>query len=156
MCLFDDLGYVVPYRRLCSAIGRKSTTRSERQLLRQYINLLRDMLLTHKAPYAIAVVHEVGYGLCRIAESPNSLTRRRVGNLPTLGRNLRRLREKAGLTQTALAKRSGTNRAYISHLEGGHRNPTAVTLGRLARILSVSPASFVDERPDNIFDLHFP
>ena len=114
------------------------------------------MLLTHKAPYVIAVVHEVGYGLCKIAESPNSLTRRRtVADLPALGRNLQRLREKAGLTQTTLAKRSGINRAYISHLEGGHRNPTAVTLGRLARILEVSPASFFDERPDNIIDVQF-
>jgi transcriptional regulator with XRE-family HTH domain len=52
-------------------------------------------------------------------------------------RNLRRERTAAGLTQTALGKRSGTDRSYVSGLEAGQRNPTAVTLRRLAKVLAV-------------------
>jgi DNA-binding XRE family transcriptional regulator len=154
-CLFADRGYVVPYKRLCSAIGRKSVTGSDRHVLRQYIRGLRGILVTHKAPYVIALVHEIGYNLCEIAESPRraSTSRRSVADLPAVGRNVRRLRTAAGLTQTALAKRSGVNRAGVSRMERGRQNPTAVTLGRLAKTLRVSPASFFDERPDSNIDL---
>jgi transcriptional regulator with XRE-family HTH domain len=49
----------------------------------------------------------------------------------------------AGLTQTAVAKRSGMNSSYLSHLESGRRNPTLATLERLAKILNVAPGSFL-------------
>ena len=62
--------------------------------------------------------------------------------LPELGRNLRRVRTAAGLTQTALAKRLGMDRSYVSGLEAGQRNPTAVTLQRLAKVLKVTPVVF--------------
>jgi DNA-binding XRE family transcriptional regulator len=62
--------------------------------------------------------------------------------LPELGRNLRRVRTAAGLTQTALAKRSGIDRSYVSGLEAGQRNPTALTLKRLAEVLGVTPTVF--------------
>jgi transcriptional regulator with XRE-family HTH domain len=52
------------------------------------------------------------------------------------------VRTAAGLTQTALAKRSGINRSYLSDLEAGQRNPTAVTLQRLAKVLGVTPTVF--------------
>ena len=58
------------------------------------------------------------------------------------GRNLRRVRTAAGLTQTALAKRSGMHRSYVNDLEAGQRNPTAVTLQRLAKVLGVTPVVF--------------
>ena len=138
---------MIPYKRLCSAIGHKSASWSDRHVLRQYIRGLRGILVTHKAPYVIALVHEIGYGLCEIAESPRrASTSRRSGHLPELGRNLQRLRTAAGLTQNALAKRSGVNRASLSRMESGQQSPTAVTLGRLARSLRVSPASFFEER----------
>ena len=41
-----------------------------------------------------------------------------------LAKNVRHWRIAAGLTQTAVAKRSGVNRSYLSHLENGRRNPT--------------------------------
>jgi hypothetical protein len=31
---------------------------------------LRDQLIATKAPYVITVAHEVGYGLCKLAEEP--------------------------------------------------------------------------------------
>jgi Helix-turn-helix/Transcriptional regulatory protein, C terminal len=135
-CLVDDLGCVIPYERLCSVIGHKSTRFPDRHVLRQYIRSLRGVLVTHKAPYVIAVVDDFGYGLCEIAVSAGRASTRGHGtaeiDLPELGRTVRRLRTAAGLTQTALAKRFG-DRAYLSDLEKGLRNPTALTLGRLAR-----------------------
>jgi transcriptional regulator with XRE-family HTH domain len=49
----------------------------------------------------------------------------------------------AGLTQTALAKRCGMHRSYLSNLENGGRNPTLATLQRLAKSLEVMPGSFL-------------
>jgi len=57
-----------------------------------------------------------------------------------------RLRKAAGLTQEQLAERSGLSQQYISRLEGGHRNPTVVTLHELAEALGVSHVELV--RPD--------
>ena len=59
---------------------------------------------------------------------------------------MRQLRIAAGLTQTAFAKRSGMNRAYLSRLESGRQNPTLVTLKRLAKTLEVMPGAFPEER----------
>jgi len=143
-CLLDNLGRVVPYKRLVTVIGRKSDNWSTRHLLRQYMLVLRVMLLANRAPFVIATVHDVGYALCEMAENPRhtSETRRRK-DPAQMGRNVRRLRIAAGLTQTALAKRSGMNRAYLSRLESGRRNPTLATLERLAKTLEVMPRSFL-------------
>jgi transcriptional regulator with XRE-family HTH domain len=50
-----------------------------------------------------------------------------------VGRNVRRLRIAAGLSQAALAERLGVDRAYVSGLELGQRNPTIVTLWHVAQ-----------------------
>jgi DNA-binding XRE family transcriptional regulator len=143
-CLLNDLGRAIPYRRLCSSIGRNSDNSTNRHILRQYIGWLREMLLANKSPYVIAVVHDVGYVLCEMAENPrHALRTKRRKDVAQLGRNVRRLRIAAGLTQTALAKRSGMNRAYLSRLEGGRRNPTLATLERLAKTLKVTPGYFL-------------
>jgi DNA-binding XRE family transcriptional regulator len=142
-CLFDNLGRVVPYKRLIVAIGRKSDNLSSRHLLRQYISMLRQMLLASEAPYGIAVVQEVGYALCEIAENPRHGSKRRSNGVSRLAKNVRQLRIAAGLTQTALAKRSGLNRSHLSRLEGGGRKPTLDTLARLAKALRVAPGSFL-------------
>ena len=102
------------------------------------------MLLTNKSPYVIAVVHDVGYVLCEIAENPRHTSRtRRRKDVAQLARNVRQLRLAVGLTQTALAKRSGMNRSYLSRLESGRHNPTLATLERLAKSLEVMPGSFL-------------
>src|SRR3954464_75344 len=44
---------------------------------------------------------------------------------------LRRARERAGLSQAALARRAGTSQATISAYEGGHKTPSVATLERL-------------------------
>jgi transcriptional regulator with XRE-family HTH domain len=55
-----------------------------------------------------------------------------------VGRNVKRIRQKRGLTQERFAEISGFSQQYISNLEQGHRNPTVVTLYELATALGVS------------------
>jgi transcriptional regulator with XRE-family HTH domain len=63
----------------------------------------------------------------------------------TVGRNVRRLRIAAGLTQAALADRMGVDRAYVSGLELGQRNPTVVTLWHITKALGVTLKTLFDE-----------
>lgn len=55
-----------------------------------------------------------------------------------VGENVRRIRQKKGLTQEAFADISGFSQQYISGLEQGKRNPTVITLYELASALGVS------------------
>jgi DNA-binding XRE family transcriptional regulator len=48
-----------------------------------------------------------------------------------------RLREARGMAQHELAAAVGVNRATISRLEKGNRDPRAATCGRIARVLGV-------------------
>lgn len=63
-----------------------------------------------------------------------------------VGQNVRRLRLAAKISQAELASRMGVDRAYVSGLELGTRNPTVVTLWHLAKALAVPMRSFFDER----------
>ena len=60
-----------------------------------------------------------------------------------VGRNVRRIRLKKGLTQEQFAVVSGFSQQYISGLERGRRNPTVVTLYELAKALGVSHMELV-------------
>jgi transcriptional regulator with XRE-family HTH domain len=62
-----------------------------------------------------------------------------------VGRNVKRLRIAAGISQAALAERMGVDRAYVSGLELGQRNPTVVTLWHVAKALGVKVRLFFDE-----------
>ena len=64
-----------------------------------------------------------------------------------VGENVRRLRVAAKISQAELAERMGIDRAYVSGLEMGRRNPTIVTLWHLARALGVAVKSLFEERP---------
>ncbi len=55
-----------------------------------------------------------------------------------VGGNVKRIRRKKGLTQEQLADISGFSQQYISGLEGGHRNPTVVTVYELATALGAN------------------
>ena len=61
--------------------------------------------------------------------------------LSHVGRNLRRLRHRAGLSQQALADAAGLSRRMIVSLEGGDTNISLSSLDRLAAALG---AGFVD------------
>ena len=126
-CLLDNLGRAIPYKRLFTVIGRKSDNGYSRHLLRQYMLVLREILLANKAPFVIATVHDVGYALCEIAKNPRHTSRTgRSNGAARLAKNVRQWRIAAGLTQTALAKRSGMNRSHLSRLESGRRHPRSL------------------------------
>jgi transcriptional regulator with XRE-family HTH domain len=54
-----------------------------------------------------------------------------------VGQNVRKIRQKRGLTQEKFAEISGFSQQYLSSLENGRRNPTVVTLYELATALGV-------------------
>jgi transcriptional regulator with XRE-family HTH domain len=54
-----------------------------------------------------------------------------------VGENIRRYRREKGLSQAEMANRMGVDRAYISGLELGQRNPTVITLWHAAQALGV-------------------
>lgn len=58
--------------------------------------------------------------------------------------NLRRQRERAGLSQEALGFESDIHRTEISLLERGGREPRLSTIVRLARALKIRPAELLD------------
>lgn len=65
----------------------------------------------------------------------------------TLGRNIRRLREEAGLSQEQLAFDAGMKRSYLSDMERGVRNPTVRALGRIALALKIEPGELLRQLP---------
>jgi transcriptional regulator with XRE-family HTH domain len=58
-------------------------------------------------------------------------------------RNLRRVRLERGYSQERLALEANIDRAYLSGLERGVRNPTVLLLGKLARVLEVSVSDLI-------------
>jgi transcriptional regulator with XRE-family HTH domain len=54
-----------------------------------------------------------------------------------LGKELRRARERARLTQEELAFADGVDRSYISQLENDRRSPTLELLFRLCKAMDV-------------------
>ena len=58
--------------------------------------------------------------------------------------NVRRLRRVQGLTQVALAERSGLCQSWISRLERRAENPSIATLQRLATGLRVQVEDLLD------------
>ena len=56
---------------------------------------------------------------------------------------LKRLRERKGMTQAALAEKAGVSRAYLARLEMGRHDPPLSRLRRLATALGVNVAELV-------------
>lgn len=53
------------------------------------------------------------------------------------GEAVRVIRERSGFTGTALAEQVGINRAYLSHIEAGRKQPSPDVAKRLAEALKV-------------------
>ena len=60
-----------------------------------------------------------------------------------LGMTLKRLRQKRGLTQDALAKRVKAHRVYIAKIEAQTRTPSLRMLERLAKAVKVKVAELL-------------
>lgn len=54
------------------------------------------------------------------------------------------MRKERGITQEDFANASGFDRGYISGIERGVRNPSALVLERLAEALEVDVSAFLD------------
>ncbi len=54
------------------------------------------------------------------------------------GKNIRRIREKKDMTQGDICRACDLDRAYVSNLEAGKKNPTLATIERIAKALDVS------------------
>ncbi|HEB79572.1 MAG TPA: XRE family transcriptional regulator [Rhodospirillales bacterium] len=56
-----------------------------------------------------------------------------------VGRNLKAIRLQRKLSQEQLAFECGMHRTYISGIERGVRNPSALVLSKIAKALNVEP-----------------
>lgn len=61
------------------------------------------------------------------------------------GRNLRRYRLAAGLSQEAVAERMGVDRAHVSSMERGQQNVTLLTVWQAAQALERKSMEFLDQ-----------
>lgn len=59
------------------------------------------------------------------------------------GARVREVRQARGLSQEALADRSGQHRTYIGHIERGETSPTLASIVQLAKALEVDPGDLV-------------
>lgn len=62
-----------------------------------------------------------------------------------MGKNMRKIRVEAGLSQEEIAVRMGVEQTYVSGLERGVRNPTLTTLDRAASALNVKITALLED-----------
>lgn len=55
-----------------------------------------------------------------------------------LGENMKKIRLAKGMTQGDICRKLEVDRAYISNVESGNKNPTLSTITKLAKALGVS------------------
>ncbi|MFA5143325.1 MAG: helix-turn-helix transcriptional regulator [Candidatus Omnitrophota bacterium] len=55
-----------------------------------------------------------------------------------VGHNIRKYRQKAGLSQEKLAFESGLHRAYVGQIERGEKNIGLINLEKIAKALKIS------------------
>ncbi len=59
------------------------------------------------------------------------------------GRKVRQLREKQGYSQERFALEIEIHRTYIGGIERGERNPTLITIHKIAKALNVKPSELL-------------
>ncbi|HJV27994.1 MAG TPA: helix-turn-helix transcriptional regulator [Aromatoleum sp.] len=70
------------------------------------------------------------------AESTNAAESGNI--LPTLGKRVRELRDRRGMTRKLVAREAGVSERHLAHLEAGDGNVSIVLLDNIARALNVS------------------
>jgi transcriptional regulator with XRE-family HTH domain len=71
-------------------------------------------------------------------------------HLQALGRHVAALRQAKGLTQEKLAESSGLDPSYISGIERGVRNPSYLSLVKLASGLASHLSTIFQENTDSL------
>ena len=66
---------------------------------------------------------------------------------PVVGKNLKRLRSKAGLSLEKLSKASGVSRAMLGQVELGQSAPTINVLWKISRALGVPFSALISDTP---------
>jgi transcriptional regulator with XRE-family HTH domain len=59
--------------------------------------------------------------------------------ITNFGKRLREARLKKKMSQGDIAKKLGVHRSYISGLEHGKRNPSLLTINKMAKAIGVEP-----------------
>lgn len=54
-----------------------------------------------------------------------------------LGQNVKKIRNKKGMSQGDISRKLNMDRGYISSIENGRRNPTLTTIEKIASALGV-------------------
>lgn len=60
-----------------------------------------------------------------------------------LGKNMKRIRAKRGMSQGDIARALEVDRGYISNIENGKKNPTIATIQKLANALGISSSELL-------------
>lgn len=69
--------------------------------------------------------------------------------LQAFGNHLRTLRVQKELSQERLAELAGLHRTYLGGVERGERNPTLLTLAKIAKALDISISKLLDFSPNS-------
>jgi transcriptional regulator with XRE-family HTH domain len=63
--------------------------------------------------------------------------------LKKIGKRIRTLRKKAGFSQETLAFNSHLDRSYIGAVERGEKNPSSISLKKIAKALNVTVSTLM-------------
>jgi len=69
--------------------------------------------------------------------------------ITSLGAAIRQQRSALSISQNELARKAGLHRTYISDLERGARNPSVLSLQKIAQALQVSIAKLFEDAEKN-------
>lgn len=66
-----------------------------------------------------------------------------MGSQQQIGKNIKKAREKAGLTQEQVAEKAGVHVSYYSRIERGVVNPSIEVIENIARVLKVKSSDIL-------------
>ena len=67
-----------------------------------------------------------------------------TNDVTKFGKALREIRLKKKMSQGDIAKKLGVHRSYISGLERGKRNPSLLTIKKMAKAIGVEPKELLE------------
>jgi len=67
-----------------------------------------------------------------------------TNDITKFGKALREMRLKKKMSQGDIARKLGVHRSYISGLERGKRNPSLLTIKKMAKAIGVEPKELLE------------